>query len=124
MKLSDKQKIKIINVYNKILKQNNNNPYGICVKIKNEFYNDDSITLNQIRNCVKHLQPKVRQSPYTKSDIPQLKIKLKNAKGMKEARGIIGGTAYNFLKELGIIKKLFPHRIVGNQFGLKIAKKK
>ena len=121
MKVSDIEKVKICNLYKKLLREDKNHR-GICVKIKNEFYNTDSITLNQIRKCVKELQPKVRTSSYTKADIPELKRKLKKVKGMKEARATIGGTAYNFLKELGIIKKLFPHRIVGNQFGLKIVK--
>ena len=123
MKLSDKEKIKICNLYKKLLKQNDGNSRGICVSILNEFYNETDITINQIRKCVQHLQSKVRNTPYTKADIPELKRKLKKIKGMKEARATIGGTAYNFLKELGIIKKLFPHRIVGNQFGLKVAKK-
>lgn len=123
MKLSDKEKIKICNLYKKLLKQNDGNPYGICVNILNEFYTETNVSINQIRKCVRHLQIKRRSAPYTKADIPTLEQKLKNVKGMKEARIVIGQSAYNFLKEVGIIKKLFPYRIVGNQFGLKEVKK-
>lgn len=58
----------------------------------------------------------IRNTPYTKSDIPELTNRIKNANGMQNAREIIGSKAYNLLKDYGIIKKLFPNKIVANKF--------
>jgi superfamily II DNA or RNA helicase len=62
----------------------------------------------------KHMSKPIRNTPYTKSDIPELIKKIKNANGMSDARNIIGGRAYNLLKDSGIIKKLFPNKITSN----------
>jgi archaellum component FlaC len=69
----------------------------------------------------KHMTKPTRNTPYNKKDIPDLINKIKKAKSRNEARSLVTRSAYDLLSKYGLIKKLFPNKIVSNQF-IKIAK--
>ncbi len=69
----------------------------------------------------KHMSKPNRNKAYDKNDIPELISKIKSNKcvGRNDVRNIISRQAYDFLNKEGIIKKMFPNKIVSNQFSNK-----